>query len=484
MSESPAPSDRIDGPLLKLIFVLLLGGILGLLDTSIVNVGIETISRSLDSSLKTVEWVATAYLLALSAAVPLGGWALDRFGGRRLWFTGLVVFVSGSVLCSLAWNVYSLIGFRVFQGLGAGLLEPAVLTLVARAAGPARAGKVIGILGVSLTLGPILGPILGGVILENFAWQWMFLINLPIGLVALALAWRTVPDGLAPEGAPAPLDIIGISLLSPAFVAIVYGLSQASGDDGFGSPQVIAGLVVGFALLAGYIGYALRVPAPLLDIRLFRVRGFAAGVSAVFLNAFLLFSLLLLIPLYHQLLRDHGVMAAGLLLVPQGVGGWLSMPISGVLFDRIGGRVIIPVGALLTFIGLAGFTLLGQEASIAVVIAFSFVTGLGLGAIAAPAMSSAFGSVPPGSVPSATAAVYLANQVGGSLGVAFSALLLQNLGDSHPLVDAFQDTFRYLLPAAVLVGVAGLALPGIAAIRRSATVAESSEPGTSPLAQA
>jgi EmrB/QacA subfamily drug resistance transporter len=248
--DEAAASDKIDGPLLRLTVVLLIGGIMGLLDMSIVNVGIETLSRDLRAPLKTVEWVTTAYLLALSAAVPFAGWALDRFGGRRIWLSGLAVFMVGSALCALAWNVDSLIAFRVLQGVGAGLLEPTVLTLLTRAAGPARAGKAMGILGVSLTLGPILGPVLGGVILGNFDWRWMFLINIPVGLIALVLALRVVPADLPGQGAPAKLDAVGIVLLCPAFVAIVYGLSQASDGTGFGAPRVIAGLVAGVVLLA------------------------------------------------------------------------------------------------------------------------------------------------------------------------------------------------------------------------------------------
>jgi len=469
--DEAAASDKIDGPLLRLTVVLLIGGIMGLLDMSIVNVGIETLSRDLRAPLKTVEWVTTAYLLALSAAVPFAGWALDRFGGRRIWLSGLAVFMVGSALCALAWNVDSLIAFRVLQGVGAGLLEPTVLTLLTRAAGPARAGKAMGILGVSLTLGPILGPVLGGVILGNFDWRWMFLINIPVGLIALVLALRVVPADLPGQGAPAKLDAVGIVLLCPAFVAIVYGLSQASDGTGFGAPRVIGGLVAGVVLLAVYVLYALRASAPLLDIRLFTNRGVAGGVLAVFLNAFLLFALLLLIPLYYQLLRGHGVMEAGLLLVPQGFGGWVSMPISGVLYDKIGARVIIPIGALFTVLGLAGFAVFGANANLGLLILASVVTGFGLGAIAAPAMSSAFGSVPAELVPSATAAVYLGNEIGGSLGIAVATLVFQNLGRSHSVVSSFHGTFGYLIPVAVLVAAAGLVVPRLNAARAASAQA-------------
>jgi len=260
-------------------------------------------------------------------------------------------------------------------------------------------------------------------------------------------------------------------LLCPAFVAIVYGLSQASDGTGFGAPRVIGGLVAGVVLLAVYVLYALRASAPLLDIRLFTNRGVAGGVLAVFLNAFLLFALLLLIPLYYQLLRGHGVMEAGLLLVPQGFGGWVSMPISGVLYDKIGARVIIPIGALFTVLGLAGFAVFGANANLGLLILASVVTGFGLGAIAAPAMSSAFGSVPAELVPSATAAVYLGNEIGGSLGIAVATLVFQNLGRSHSVVSSFHGTFGYLIPVAVLVAAAGLVVPRLNAARAASAQA-------------
>ncbi|WP_406299244.1 multidrug efflux MFS transporter [Embleya sp. NBC_00888] len=459
----PDPETKIDGPLLRLMLVMLLGGVMGILDTTIVNVGIETLGDRFDAPLKTIEWVATGYLLALAATVPLAGWAAARYGGKTVWLTGLTVFLAGSALSAIAWNAESLIAFRVLQGIGVGALEPTLLTMLALAAGPKRAGKMIGIVGAVVTLGPILGPVLGGVLLEHANWRWMFIINLPIGVLALALAYRQIPADPPREGEPPPLDARGIALLCPGFAAVVYGLSQAAGDSGFGAPQVIAALIAGAALIVGYVLHALRAEHPLIDVRLFRIRGFAGGIGAVFLTGILLFSLLFLIPLYYQVARDRGVMAAGLLLVPQGVGVWIGMPIAGQLFDKIGARALIPFGGVLAALGILGFSTADAGTNTVILVGYSLVTGAGLGFVGAPAMSSVFGSVAPESVPSATAAVYLSNQIGGTLGIAIAALVLQNRTESHAVVPAFQGTFGYLIAIAVVVGAVGLLLRRAAA---------------------
>lgn len=460
MTATPADTDtRIDGPLLRLMLVMLLGGVMGFLDTTIVNVGIDTLGAHFDTSLGTIEWVATGYLLAVAVTVPVSGWAAERFGGKTVWLVGLTVFLLGSALAAVAWDPASLIAFRVVQGIGVGALEPTLLTMLARAAGPARAGKMIGIVGAVVTLGPILGPVLGGVLIEHASWRWMFLINLPIGAVALFLAYRQIPADPPREGDPPPLDTRGIALLCPGFAAVVYGLSQAAGDDGFTAVHVILALVAGAALILGYVAHALRTTtAPLVDVRLFANRTFASGIGAVFLTGFLLFSLLFLIPLYYQLARDRGVMAAGLLLVPQGVGVWVAMPIAGQLFDKIGARAVIPFGGVLAAVGILGFSTASGGTATWLLVAYSVLTGLGMGAVGAPAMSSVFGSVAPESIPSATAAVYLSNQIGGAFGIAIAALVLQNRFEAHSVVAAFQGTFAYLIAVAAAVGVLGLVL--------------------------
>src|ERR1044072_8168639 len=207
--------DRLEPALVRLIAVVLLGGMLGILNSTMVAVAIGPLSAEFDTSLNTIGWASTGFLLAVTAMIPFTSWAVDWFGSKRMVIVGLLLFPGGSLACALAWNVGSLIGFRVVQGLGAGILDPLVLVLLARGAGPARAGRVMGLMGVVLSLGPVLGPIAGGAILEGLAWRWMFLLSLPVGLIALLLALKVVPTA-PPRGTEQPHSKLDVTRLAAA----------------------------------------------------------------------------------------------------------------------------------------------------------------------------------------------------------------------------------------------------------------------------
>ncbi|CAO5173221.1 MFS transporter, DHA2 family, multidrug resistance protein [Frankia sp. AiPs1] len=454
--------DRLDPALLRLIGVLLLGGLMGLLDGTIVNVGIDTLGKHFDAPLSTVGWVATGYLLAVTVAIPLSGWAVDRFGTRRIWLSGLSLFLAGSLACGLAPSIGALVVFRVIQGFGGGMLDPVMLTLLARAAGPARVGRVMGLMGIVIPLGPVLGPIVGGVIIEHLSWRWMFLVNLPIGLTALAASLKVVPvDAPDPGQSTARLDTVGVSLLCPGFAVLVYALSQA-GEHGFGAVRVPVTLAIGGVLLLAYIGHALRVrEAALIDLRLFASRGFSASVAVMAVTGVMLFSMLFVVPLYYQQLRGHDVLGAGLLLAPLGVGSFIAMPLAGRLSDRVGARVLAPGGAALIAVSALVFTRSGTDTSEALLGVAAFVTGLGLGFIGAPTMGALYRTLPPASVPQGTSALYVLNQLGASLGIAIVAFILQRgISGGVPSVHAFQSAFWWVLGGAIAVLLSGLFLPG------------------------
>lgn len=453
--------DRIDGPLARLIGVMVLGGFMALLDATIVNVGIGTLARHFHAPLDTIAWTASAYMLTLAAAIPVSGWAVDRYGGRAVWLAGLALFTCGSLLCALAWDPGALIAFRVVQGIGGGLMEPTMLTVLARAAGPRRAGRMMALMSIPMTLGPILGPVAGGLINEYLPWRWMFLVNLPVGAVAIALAVRTVPAG-APDGTERrPFDVLGLLLLSPGSVAVMYGLSQAA-TAGFGAPRVVAGLVLGTVFLLGYVLHALRTPVPpLVDLRLLALRPYAASVAVMTLVGGVLFALLFLVPLYYQQVRGHGVLAAGLLLVPQGAGAFLGMPIAGRLSDRIGARALVPAGGAVVALTTLAYTQAGTGASLVWLGVCSAVCGFGLGLIGAPTMASVYRSVPAESTPSATGTLYVLNQIGAALGITVVTLLLQHRvsGGATP-AEAFGTAFWWMVAAASVLLLAGFSLPG------------------------
>src|SRR3954451_3440956 len=209
-----APPAALDRALLRLASVVVLGTIMSILDTTIVNVAIQTLGRELHSSLSQIQWVSTGYLLALSTVIPLTGWAMERFGGKRMWMLSVTLFLAGSTLCGLAWSVESLVVFRVLQGFGGGMILPIGQAILAQAAGPQRMGRVMSVIGIPTLLGPILGPVIGGLIVDHFSWRWIFFVNVPVGAVALLLAWRILPPADVRRQRPV-LDVLGLTLLSP-----------------------------------------------------------------------------------------------------------------------------------------------------------------------------------------------------------------------------------------------------------------------------
>ena len=241
------------------VLALLVGGVAAILDSTMVTLALHTLVVRLHSTDGMIQWVTTGYLLAMAVAIPVTGWAESRWGGKRTWMAALVVFVVGSVLCALSWSDASLIGFRVAQGFGAGLILPLMQTLAVRAAGGKASSKLIAIVSLPLALGPILGPVIGGVILNWLSWRWLFLVNVPVIAVSLVLASRLLPaDRPLPGAGRARLDVFGLVLLAPALTGILLSLSNLSEDGGIGHASVLVPLLAGIVLFAAFTGWASR----------------------------------------------------------------------------------------------------------------------------------------------------------------------------------------------------------------------------------
>ncbi|POM24222.1 putative transport protein HsrA [Actinomadura rubteroloni] len=486
MSESPPPpqagSDRLDRGVLVLGLVIVAGTIMAILDTTIVNVALQTLGKDFDTGLSTIQWVVTGYMLALGTVIPLTGWAIDRFGGRRVWMTSIVLFVAGSALSGAAWNIESLIAFRVLQGLGGGMLMPTGMAILSVAAGPRRMGRVMSIVGVPMLLGPILGPALGGWLVDNTDWRWIFLVNVPIGALALALAWWRVPAGSGGSAGRTKLDLRGLLLLPPAFALLIYGLSNASSHGGFGNAAVLGWAAAGAVLIALFVAHSLaRGERALIDVRLFADRTFANASLAVLLVGVALIGSLLLLPLYYQTARGESAFAAGLLIAPQGIGAALAMPFAGQLTDRIGAGRVVPVGIVLLVLGTVGLTQVSDHTSYALLASMLFVRGLGLGSTMMPTMSSAIATLPQRSVARATSSLNILMQLGGSFGSALLAVLLsRGIADRVPggggdgfgavpdavreriaplLAEAFHEPFWVALGLTAVLIVPALLLP-------------------------
>jgi EmrB/QacA subfamily drug resistance transporter len=426
-----APSGKLDRDLMLVATVVVLGAVMSILDVTVVNVAISRLAQDFETDLPTIQWVVTGYTLALATVIPLTGWAADRFGTKRLYMISLALFVMGSVLSGLAWSAESLIAFRLLQGFGGGMIMPAGMTILTRAAGADRVGRVMSVMGVPLLLGPIFGPILGGWLVDDFSWRWIFFINLPIGIVALAMAFRILERDV-PQ-AEHRLDWVGLALLSPGLAAVIYGLAESASAGGFGAPEVLGPVAAGALLLAAFVRHALRTSEALIDLRLFLNRTFTVSSLTLFLVVIAVFGGMLLLPLYLQAVRGESAMDTGLLLAPQGLGAMISMPIAGWLADRTGVGKIVPFGLATVGVSFLALTQLAADTSYWTLGAILFVMGLGMGATMMPTFSGAMQTLRKAAVARASTTLNINQQVGASIGTALlSVLLATALADRLP----------------------------------------------------
>src|SRR5437588_1893277 len=238
-----SPADRIETHVWLISSVVILGMAMSVLDTTIVNVALATLGRELHSSISQIQWVVTGYMLALAAVIPLSGWAAERFGPRRMYLISLVLFTAGSMLCGISSTTTELIIFRVVQGVGGGMLMPLGMMMMAGAAGPKRMGRVMSIVSMPMMLAPILGPTIGGLIVDNASWRWIFYVNVPIGVIAVIAALRILPHPTA-AGAR-PLDYRGLTLMALGLPLVTYGLAEVGSTGGFSSLKVILPILGG-----------------------------------------------------------------------------------------------------------------------------------------------------------------------------------------------------------------------------------------------
>ena len=403
--------------------VVVLGAIMSVLDTTIVNVALDRLSRDLHSPLSTIQWVSTGYLLSLAMVIPLAGWLTQRFGSKRVWMISVAVFAVGSALCGLATSDGSLIFFRVLQGFGGGLIMPVGMSVLAQTAGPRHMGRVMSVIGVPMLLGPVLGPVIGGLIVDNAPWQWIFFVNVPIAAVALILAARLLkPDqGRAEVGR---LDWLGVALLSPGLASLVFGLAETETSGGLGAPIASAPIAAGLVLIGLFVLHALRTPRPLIDMRMFGSIGFSAAAATTFLLGAALFGAMLLLPLYFQVDRGESALSAGLLMAPQGIGAALVMPLSGRLTDRIGGGRVAVFGIALMSLATIPLVSVAASTSYLWLALVLLVRGIGLGCSMMPTMASAYTVVRSDQVPGATSVLNALQRLGGSIGTALVAVVL------------------------------------------------------------
>ncbi len=453
--------------------VVLIGTFMVILDSTIVNVALPVIGTEL-GQVSQVEWVVTGYLLAVGVSQPATGWLADRYGRKRIFTASLIFFSLGSLLAALSPNLLMLVVFRVLQGLGGGAMMPVGMAMIYELFPPDRRGSALGIWGIAAMAAPAVGPVLGGFVVTAVSWRWLFLVNVPIGVLGVFAAVTWLRDLGYRERRP--FDGLGLGLIGAGLLCLLIAFSQAN-SQGWTSVQTIALIATGSVLLVLFSLRELRIEHPLIELRMFRISAFTVTIAVVWLVSVMQFARLVFMPLELETLRGMSPLKVGFVLAPAALGTATTMPLGGRLADRIGARTPVMVG--IAIIAGAAFFLgtLTPSTPIGLIVLFLFLQGLGTGLSVMPNTVAAMNSVPAKLVAQASAVRSLNRQIAGALGVAIlSSLIVARIGslsaaDAAVSADEAQSAYNLIfivaLVALALAFVLSLKLPDREATRRA-----------------
>ncbi|WP_329441427.1 MFS transporter [Streptomyces canus] len=446
-------------------------GFMAALDNLVVTTALPSIREDLGGGLHDLEWTVSAYTLTFAVLLMTGAALGDRFGRRRLFLTGLTIFTGASAAAALAPGIDSLIAARAVQGVGAAIMMPLTLTLLTAAVPAAKRGMAYGIWGAVNGLAVASGPLIGGSLTEHISWQWIFWLNVPLGVALLPLARLRLAES---HGTGARLDIPGTLLASGGLFGIVYGLVRGP-SDGWTDTVVLLALFAGAALLTAFVLYSTRAKNPMLPMRLFRSRAFS-GINAASLLMFLgMFGSIFLLSQYMQGVLGYSPTEAGLRMLPWTGMPMLVAPIAGILSDRIGGRPVVAAGLFFQAAGLAYMaSVVTVDASYSAQLPGLILSGIGMALFFAPASNLVMSSVRSEEQGIASGANNALREVGGALGIAVMASIFSAQG-GYESGQSFVDGLRpALVTGAAVVAVAGIAALLIPSAKRG-TVVTSSE---------
>ncbi|WP_028610957.1 MDR family MFS transporter [Paenibacillus harenae] len=464
-SGDPMSIRNIIAPLLAII----VGMFMVILDGTAMNVALPGLMKDFSSSMTIVQWTITGYALAQAAVIPLAGWLSDRFGAKQVFLISIILFTIGSGLCALATTAEQLIVFRVLQGLGGGMVAPIAMAFTFRLSPPGKQGAVMGMIGIPMLLAPALGPVVAGWLVDYVSWHWIFIINLPIGVIAVIIGLRTLPN-LERKRVPA-LDFLGMLLAPLAFAMLAYGVSSAGGGEGGGgsgwtSPEALTGMIVGGVALIIFIIVELSRKEPLLELRVFKSSDFTRGILLQWILQIALFGTLFLAPVFLQIAKGYSAFDTGLILLPQAIAAGIFMPISGKLFDRFGARPVVIAG--LVIVTIAAFMLSGISAgtSLPMLMIPLALLGAGMGLSMMPLNTHIMQSAPKELVSRVTSLTAAAQQVMTSFAIAGLSTILAGRVKHYTVTNpgpdivysSYGDTFFVLAAVAIVGALAALLL--------------------------
>jgi len=441
------PPPAIPARIWKIAAVTGAGAFMAMLDSTVVNLALETIREDFSTTLPLIQWIATGYLIALAISLPAAAWLGNRFGYGRLWALSLAGFAAASVLCAIAPGPWSLIAARFLQGLAGGLMVPAGQAVIGATAGPKQLGRIMGALGLVVALGPAIGPAIGGLLLDHASWRWLFWINVPVGVAALLFARGLVPPGERDE--TRRLDLAGLVLLGAGLPLFLYGATEI-GAQGLTRIDLVC-VVVGLLLVARFAVNAMRARPPLIDLALLRRPVFTAATLTTGLTGANMYGGLLLLPLYLQVIAGRDTVETGFLLLAMGLGSALALPVGGTLTDRFGAGRVTLAGGVALLVSTLPF-LLPTPLPAAWLAPLLVLRGIGMALGQMPAMTAAYASARKEEMGDATTLVNIVQRVGGAVGAVAVVVLLAHAGGAAGYFNAFL-TLSIVSALTVLLGM-------------------------------
>jgi EmrB/QacA subfamily drug resistance transporter len=430
------------------------------LDALVVTTALSTIRRDLGASIEALEWTVNAYNLSFAVLLMTGAALGDRWGRRRMLAVGLGLFVAASAACALAGSIGWLIAARAVQGAGAALVMPLAMALLSAAFPPDERGKALGIFSGVTGLALIAGPVVGGAIAEGIAWQWIFWINVPIGLLVIPLMFGRIRESFGPGTA---LDIRGLALVTGAALGVVWGLMRGN-SAGWGSLEVVATLVGGFLLAITFVAWELRAREPMVPMRLFRSRAFSSGNAAAFLYSASMYGVVFFLPQFLQTAQGHGPLGAGLRLLPWTATLFVVAPIAGGLVNRTGERTLVVVGLLAQAFGMAWVGLIAApDVAYSSLVVPLILTGSGVSMAMPAAQNAVLGSVARAEVGKASGTFNMLRFLGGAFGIAVAATVFTaagGFGSAQVFSDGFARAIGVSAALSLVGAAAAMGLPG------------------------
>jgi EmrB/QacA subfamily drug resistance transporter len=416
-------NGKLPKELTKIAWILVAGAIAPMLDSTMVNIAVNNLGHDFGTSLSTIQWVITGFALAVGVMVPLSGWLTNRFEGKRVFFIAELGFLISSLLCGISWNISSLIIFRLLQGASTGIIIPMLMNLILSKSDKNQLGRLIVTIGLPMILGPILGPVIGGFLVQWASWRLIFFVNILFSGIALLLISK-LPK--FPARKPSDkLDFIGLVLLAALSSAFIYGIVEAGTHATFSNSTTILCIVLGAALMIFYIAYArVKKEQALLPLKLFKSKNFSAATIGLFMGGLAVNGPMLLLPLFFQNIRGMSVLVSALALIPQGLGMMVARPTIGKMIDKIGARSVVLVCLAIAVVGSLPFAFFNASTPIWLLMAILFIRGIGVGGITMPIMSDAYVGVEDSEVPQATSGTRIVQNIGGAFGSAVIATVV------------------------------------------------------------